>query len=106
MPARMRLETLAMHADLKDVKRMIRDRLDAEWPQLGVVDVRLCEDEDRYGDPVLMVDLIFKGRTPHVDAVMAAENRLHPSILASSNAFPVISFIAEKEASSLKRGAR
>jgi hypothetical protein len=95
-----------MDADLKDVKRIIRDRLDAEWPQLRIIDVVVRPDEDGYGEPVLMVDLIFRGKTPDVDAVMAAEHRLHATILDSSKAFPVFSFIAEKEASSLRRGAR
>lgn len=95
-----------MTADLKDVKRIIRDRLDAEWPQLRIIDVVVRPDEDGYGGPVLMVDLIFRGKTPDVDEVMAAEHRLHTTILGSSKAFPVFSFIAEKEASSLRRGAR
>jgi hypothetical protein len=106
MPARMRLETRAMHGDLKDVKRMIRDRLDAEWPRLRIVDVVVRAEDDRDGDPVLTVDLVFKGASPNVDVAMDAVHRLHPAIWDAFDAFPVFSFIAEKEASSLRRGAR
>ncbi len=93
-------------AELADFRSLIRDRLDALWPQLRVVDVRLRPDEDGYGEPVLMVDLIFRGGAPNVDAVMDAERHLHAQIFGASDAFPVFSFIDEKEASALRRGAR
>ena len=95
-----------MDADLKDVKRMIRDRLDAEWPRLRIIDVVVRAQDDRDGEPFLTVDLIFKGKTPDVDVAMDAVHRLHPAIWDAADAFPVFSFIAEKEASSLRRGAR
>jgi len=95
-----------MDADLKVVKRMIRDRLDAEWPQLRVIDVVLRAEGDQDGEPFLAVNLIFKGKSPNVDIAMDAVHRLHPAIWDAFESFPVFSFIAEKEASSLRRGAR
>jgi hypothetical protein len=95
-----------MDADLKDVRRIIRDRLDAEWPQLRIIDVVVRAEGDQDGEPVLTVNLIFKGKSPNVDAAMDAVDQLHPAIWDAFEAFPVFSFIAEKEASSLRRGAR
>jgi hypothetical protein len=97
-----------MKTSMENIETIIRNKLAAEFRFFKVSNVSVRKDSDADGDPILLVDVVFKGNLVDVDTkiLSSAVRIVRPELLANNEAaFPVFSFISEHDAGQLKREA-
>jgi hypothetical protein len=98
-----------MKKNMEKIKAIILKKLDAEFNVLRVIDVNIREDYDSDGGRILLIDVVFEGERKSIDAkaLTTAVRKLRPALIENDeDAFPVFSFIAQRELSALAREAR
>jgi hypothetical protein len=95
--------------DMQNLKKVIETSLAEEFAHLGVTAIDVREDEDRDGDRILWVDVIYKngGKTVDVKPLRHVVGKLRSALQEiQEDGFPVISYIDQKEWTKSNRAAR
>jgi hypothetical protein len=88
--------------DMKKIAKIIHEVLASDFERMRVLKVNVREDVDSDGEDVLRVEVLFEG-TPKdlvAGALAGAVRRVRPKLIeANESAFPIFSFISNKEVS-------
>lgn len=88
--------------DMKNIAKIVKDVLASDFENIKIVEVRVRDDLDTDGEEVLRVDVLFEGAPKDLKAgsLVGAVRRVRPRLIeAKERAFPVFSFISNKELS-------
>jgi hypothetical protein len=88
--------------DTKNIAKIVKDVLASDFENIKIIEVRVRDDLDSDGDEVLRVDVIFEGSPKDLKgrSLAGAVRHIRPKLIeAKEGAFPVFSFISNKEIS-------
>ncbi|QJP15588.1 hypothetical protein G3545_19140 [Starkeya sp. ORNL1] len=91
--------------DMKKVADLVRDVFRAEFDKVEIVGINAIQDKDRDGDSILRIEVVFKGDLKNFDAskLSGATRRLIPRLSEiDESAFPLFSFLSQKEAKGMR----
>jgi len=91
-----------------DVKKAVESTVKDRFPGGEIVSIRIQEDTDHEGDPILRIDLIVGGRARVLNPkrTMGLTGDLRSRLAdVGMTSFPVLSFISETEARKLRNEA-
>ena len=89
-----------MSFDRERLASYIADSLNSRFKNVEIVDVKIEQDIDRDGDPILRVLLIFDGEITDADVkvVVGAARQLQPKLdEIDDDIYPVLSFVSRLE---------
>lgn len=89
----------------KKVADLVRDILKADFDKVEIIKIHVTDDVDRDGDDVLRIEVVFKGDPRNVDAsrLSGAARKLIPRLKEiDESAFPLFSFLSQKEAKGIR----
>jgi hypothetical protein len=88
--------------DMKNIAKIVQDVLAIDFENIKVLKVQVRDDVDADGEEVLRVDVFFEGSPKDLQgrSLAGAVRRVRPKLIeAEERAFPVFSFISNKEIS-------
>lgn len=88
-------------AELDKISAAIESLLKQDFENVRILKVSVREDEDRDGDEILRVEVVFEGDTRAFDAqkLSGVVRHIRPALREmGEKAFPLMSFISSREA--------
>lgn len=94
--------------DLESIKNLVKKLVRREVDDLQLVDVRVNSDEDSDGNALIKIDVIFAGSPDDLNPRKLASMLRHLRTELSEQdelAFPLLSFISQKDLTQRKRAS-
>lgn len=87
--------------ELKKISEVVSETLKSDFNNIEILNVKVHSDVDFEGDDILRIEVVFKGEPKSVDTSMlsGAVRHIRPKLTKiNEHAFPLLSFISDKEA--------
>jgi hypothetical protein len=91
--------------DTADIRRIVRETVERQFPKEGIVDVVVRPDTDSYGDEVLRITVVLADRKRDLDQdrLVGLVRHLRSRLAdVQQEAFPLLTFISDSDAKKWK----
>lgn len=87
--------------ELERISKVVLETLKSDFNNIEILNVKVHSDVDFEGDDILRIEVVFKGESKSVDTSMlsGAVRHIRPKLNdIGEAAFPLLSFISDKDA--------
>lgn len=91
--------------DTRQITDVVRTTLSSDFPDARIVDVRVFESDELDDEGFLKITMVFEGEPTNLDArkTAGAVRRVRPKLAEiGEEAFPLLSFVSERDAGQLE----